>query len=208
VSRSPKYIRKRREQWKNKGQPAKEGQLSLAAIPRTWRIIGAVLSGTCVLLGLLTGVLTLLPRLSVSNLEALNPADPFTTPFVVSNDGYLGVNNVRFSCLLYSLLNEKQHIVMRGGAESINYASPVRRLPAGERATIPCYPFMKTARTPSRIDIAVNVTYRPDYVPWSKADHYRFVATDGSDGKLHWLPQPYIPIGKVPTFSYSPTSRD
>jgi hypothetical protein len=44
------------------------------------------------------GLLSLLPRISVSVQAPLTAADPFSSPFVVSNDGYLTLYNVKCSC--------------------------------------------------------------------------------------------------------------
>ena len=44
------------------------------------------------------------PRISVCPLNPLSPSEPLSAPFTVSNDGYLSVNNVEFSCAIKKIV--------------------------------------------------------------------------------------------------------
>lgn len=51
-------------------------------------------------------MLTLFPRLSVSNSSAIDPNDPFSTPFLISNDGYVPLFSVEFSLAIREVKNK------------------------------------------------------------------------------------------------------
>jgi hypothetical protein len=187
--RPPKHIRDKRKQEREKGQSEREKETPQSTIAITWKLIVGTVSGVGLLLGLVTAILSLLPRLSVSNLESLDPDDPFSTPFVVSNDGVLGINDVVLSCILVRLESATQHWAVEG-FRSVGYAPTIPRLDPGEQGTAPCNPAVGLKA--SAADIEVVVSYRPDYVPWKKERPFRFVTVSSKDGKLHWIPQPYI----------------
>lgn len=74
-----------------------------------WTIIIAAWKHLLVILGYfatLAGVLSLTPRLSVIATSALDPADPFSTPFTISNDGYLAIHSVTFRCAMRNVRDE------------------------------------------------------------------------------------------------------
>src|SRR4051812_18087253 len=60
----------------------------------SWKTIVAV----SVLVGIAAGVLSFSSRISVSPSLQLDPSDLFSTQFQVSNDGYLSIYNVQFTC--------------------------------------------------------------------------------------------------------------
>ncbi len=147
-------------------------------------------------LGFVTGYLSLVPRISVSQTFALNPAAPFSAPFVVSNDGPLGINEISFSCLL--LYVESSHRnrfidVLLSDQLTIVGMEP------GEKVTIRC-PFERFVKLSEsdpivRGDIVLIVEFRPDLVPWQVKRQLRFITLHGFDGRLYWYPQPYSRIG-------------
>ena len=65
---------------------------------RTAQISGTVIGYLAAILGIVTGYLALLQHVSVSQNEQLDPANAFSSPFIVSNDGPLPMENARFRC--------------------------------------------------------------------------------------------------------------
>lgn len=148
------------------------------------KVVGLLLAS----LGFVTGYLSLVPRLSVSQDRPLDVNNPFSTPFVVSNDGPLGINDLRFSCFFFNLEN-----TAGGGLTNVetNMFLGSKRMEPGERATVPCDTMPLVLPGPFvSADIAVKVSFRPDFVWRRKPRAFRFITYHASDGHLYWYPQP------------------
>jgi hypothetical protein len=157
------------------------------------------------ILGLLTGYLSLLQHISVSRNEQLDQNDTFSSPFIVSNDGPLPIENVRFRCGLGRTTYDKGKgppEVIGGenfGSSFIFMPDATGRLPMqnfgssemnpGERSTIPscAYPFPKDI---SGGDIGIVVDFRIGYTPFAGKRIFRFRTLADANGKLHWFPFP------------------
>ncbi len=162
-------------------------------ISMTLKVVGTVVTLLATSLGFMTGYLSLVPRISVWQTQPLNPADPFSTPFIVSNDGPLGINLVKFSCLLLNVetANRNRFINVRLSSESLT----VIGMEPGEKATVPCI-FRQSiglsdSDTIQTADVVIIVEFRPDFVLWRRTRRLRFVTLRSSDGNLYWYPQPY-----------------
>ena len=62
------------------------------------KLIGKSILWTSALLGIVSGYVALIPRVTVSQHQPLDLSKPFSTPFVVANDGPLAIRDVRFWC--------------------------------------------------------------------------------------------------------------
>src|SRR5579864_8182428 len=99
-NKPPKDIRDRREKWsKPMLTPAEQGRIR-RTVSKSWKITAGLLTLLATILGVVTAILSLVPKISVSALEAQDPAIPFPAPFSVSNDSSLGINKVKMSCIL------------------------------------------------------------------------------------------------------------
>src|SRR5690348_10458001 len=78
-----------------------------------------ILIGVATIVGTLAAVLALFPRLTVSNGAAIDPSDPFSTPFHITNDGYVPLFAVKFFLHVNHMYDSE-----RGGAENITFTSP------------------------------------------------------------------------------------
>jgi hypothetical protein len=149
-----------------------------------------------------TGYVALVPSISVSQNEQLDPNDPFSSPFIVSNNGPLPIEQVRFTCGIGQVTHDKGPTVKgapNGGTSFIFLPDASGKLPAqnfgdvemnpGERSTIPScnYPF------PGPIegaDIRIVVTFRIGYTPLTKTRIFRFATLADASKRLHWYPYP------------------
>ena len=59
--------------------------------------------------GVLLAIPPFLPWISVSTETTLDPTDPFATPFIVYNEGYLPIYNVRVVCHTNRLVTDPRH---------------------------------------------------------------------------------------------------
>lgn len=159
-----------------------------------WSAIGIVAVG----FGIYVGYVQLSPRISVSASAALNPSDPFSTPFVISNDGYLPIRDVEFLCRLTDVNARPPGINL--SFENISVQGPdqflgdknqqTRDIAAGGHATTKCnlsplFPVMPIENA----DISITVIFRPAFFRSQKAKYFRFVTARGSDGQLRWIQQ-------------------
>lgn len=151
-----------------------------------WAAKGA---GTlAVALGVATGYLSLLPRITISQNQALDPMDPFSAPFVVSNDGPLGINKVVVLCMPIKVEDTAHNLLSRYAVKRV---PTIPGMEVGEKATVPCYLGVTLTHPIETADIAFRVQFRPDFVIWRVHRDLRFSAMRGADGKLYWYPQPF-----------------
>jgi hypothetical protein len=142
-------------------------------------------------LGIVTGALSLVPKISVSALEAQDPAIPFPAPFSVSSDGSLGIEKVKMSCVLIHVSDFTGHEFVTDAATT-NFFPDIRHMEPGERATLPCVlptksmnPYVHDA------EIAIVVNFRPDYIWRRQERRFLFYTLPQKNGILRWYQQPY-----------------
>src|ERR1044072_8565959 len=135
-------IQKGKKQKPNQSQPqrrsnSKVGLLSRYIFLRSyglsfWKIFLAIAT----MLGFMATALTLSARLSVSSITDLNPAQPFSAMFTISNDGYVSVQSVQFICSAKQVKYPNDNFVSHymGNNDSLNVGS----ISPGEKATVPC----------------------------------------------------------------------
>jgi hypothetical protein len=153
----------------------------------TRRVVGLIVLS----LGLASSYLSLLPRITVVEGVPLNSADPFSTPFVVSNDGPLGVSSFDFDCIVESL-------IAKGGNKVLetHVAGPklrTSRMEVGERAMAFCPLNSAIEVGPIQsASIKMSASFRPDWVFWRDTRTFRFATIEDTNGTLRWMP---VPIG-------------
>src|SRR5713226_10265571 len=100
------------------------------------RVIGLIL-GFATLLG---GYAVIRPRISVSLSTPLNPANPFSTPFTASNDGYLSLYDVAFLCQLHRVRSDRFIELSSGEGRLQTTAETLvaRKMSPGEKNDVPC----------------------------------------------------------------------
>lgn len=172
-------------------------QAAAAARPRQYiilkilKVLGAAVSLIAMSLGIASGYLSLLPRISVTQTEPLNVTDPFASPFIVSNDGPMGINGVEFYCVLVHVRTRKGFSF--DGITTELTALNQKHMEPGERVSVPCsfrQFFGFTTENPViGAEIIVGVTFRPDFVWVHKNRQFRFVAMADSHSDVRWYPQ-------------------
>jgi hypothetical protein len=168
---------------------------------RTAQILSRIIAALVMTLGLVTGYLSLIPRVSVSQGDLLNPAYTFSNPFIVSNGGPLPLETVTFRCGVgeAKLTNGPQvqgapnfgssfFIFNKNGQPSLPVFNSAEMLP-GERATIP-YCSVPWTNPAENADIGIVVSFRIGYTPIRETRTFQFVTRKDSQGYLRWLPDP------------------
>jgi len=140
-------------------------------------------------LGLILTAIGLRARPTVSLESPLNSNDVFATPFVISNDGILDLENVEVASFLIQARYENGGVA--AGIMGINYIPPSAILQPGERETVPFRHFLKIDARPIDADMALIVTFTPQFLPFfKKTKAFRFVTARQANGTLRLQQEP------------------
>jgi len=127
------------------------------------------------------------PRLSVSPGESLDPYEPFSTPFIIKNDGHLPLFNVNYSITLNNMedINHSHYIIGKipGISKNIPKLSPNKSTTIFINKMIDAPPnFIKYA------EIYVNVTYKLyNIIPYTFTENIRFKTEKKANNEYLWL---------------------
>ena len=131
------------------------------------------------------------PSISIDVSSPLKPDDPFSVPFIITNEGYLDLHTIAVSCGIDARLSRGTIIEDSEVASSRDQALIIR---PGESMTSICrFPrnFGFPGKTVIWADIVMRVSYRPSYLWWWQQERpFRFVTEKSSDQLLHWFPKP------------------
>lgn len=124
------------------------------------------------------------PSLSIETEGSLNPRDPYSTRFRVTNTGRLTLHNITFDAQLIDT-PFMSGIHLRATQSGL---SPVQTLTSGESATrnIP----ISAIGLEGQNDIQISVRFRSLFVYGQREVKARFVTQTDSDGHLRWFHQP------------------
>jgi len=156
---------------------------------------GKTISGTKLVKGLFFSGLALAsgyalfhPHVSVEPGILLNPGDPFSTQFTVTNDNrILGVQNLRSSCS--TVFVETDHNIRLVGLPA-RPSDVIPRLGPQEQTTIDCPSWVSGfgggVRNVVKSYIAIRVSYIQDWWPLSKNQVFPFKGATDSQKSVHW----------------------
>jgi hypothetical protein len=147
---------------------------------RAWALVAGI--------GVVIGIaISIYPRISVSPSPLLYPPDPFTARFVIANEGYLRINNVKCLCFYQNVLSENKVMWEKSIAPD---ELDIPTIESGEKASFECSRPPFTSTQIQRADIDISVSFKPSLIPWQIEKAFRFVGEPTADGSLHWFPQP------------------
>lgn len=171
-------------------------RLAAAAKAKRKRRLWSVVAFLIGVPGICSSVLSLLPRLGVVPQSSLDPADPFATPFAISNDGQLDLHDVRFSCVYIEINAVNRPVIQTPGPYGNKLGGfttntmVAELLETARKKTVTC-PFPIPLPGPiTKADIIVAVSYRESFLPFHQQTAVHFVTAASSDGKLSWFEQP------------------
>ena len=132
------------------------------------------------------------PRVSVHPSKILNPNDPFQTPFILKNDGYLPIHDIHHSL---SLENVEVGQTLRHVYSGID-ETHIPRLASNGSSTISLRPFIDLLKQTIGIslppksvrsaEIYIDLSYRSYLIPYTFTDRIRFKADISSTGEYVW----------------------
>lgn len=128
------------------------------------------------------------PQVAFSSL--LDPSDPFSAPFTITNTGTISsMNNVTFRCVIRKVQDESGGGVVVAPAGITPTGLNIPEIGPGETSTNGCpFPFELSAPVVAA-DLEIIVKYRPDWIPWEREKSFRFGVVKNKDGQMTWMPR-------------------
>ena len=155
----------------------------------------ALVLGLATLIGGLAAALALLPRMTVTPSDPVDPTNPFSASFTITNTGYIPLRSVNVGFGL-------GEIGSQGATPTPNfkpaYRSRMQRpqwlnlnLGLDERITIsPGDMFgIKNTRL-AFADIAIFVSYDTPIIRWRREKVFPFIAHEQTNGQFYWYSKP------------------
>lgn len=178
----------RRSRQKRNRSTSRQRPKSDYSISRFWKKAVSVIVGASAIASIISLLLSFLPQVSVRPEGKLDPKNPFSTPFVITNSGLTGINHVTFVCRLRHATNDQggKIIAFEKGVRPTGFVIPEIR--PGESATTGL-PFTWIGGTTVSADFDFVLEYRPSYYPLRKQSTFRFATARQQDGTLVWLPR-------------------
>lgn len=148
------------------------------------------------IIGLLIGVISLVLAIKTEpNVSMESPLDPdsvLTTPFVISNDGPLSIENVKVAILVKGFRDSRNNTI-GVGVSDWGITEMSREMKPGDRKTIPS-PFQRLVMTVNPVvggRFALVISFRPAYFPfWQKRRAFLFTIARQADGRSRFEQQP------------------
>jgi hypothetical protein len=145
------------------------------------KIFGFLFSGAIVV----GGLFTYLPLLTIDAAAPIEPENPFSFPFIVTNDSVLPLRHMECSCELNASDQKNIGFV---NSSFVNGSAPVAWLGAHEKRTVHCYEFFYDVG-----HVKGTQTIRVIYYPFPYFIQRRtvrtFYAQTNGAGQTVWLPQ-------------------
>lgn len=188
--------RERREHQRQLERLRREQQRIVAATPRP-RLWRRIFSGTNVVVGTFVTFLAFLggwflfhPHVSLHPDQRLNPNDPFSTEFTITNEGNFDIQNLTSTCI-FGNVETTHNVGMYGLARPSLQTIP--QIEPRVSSTVECLSFIggigAGAGNVRTADIALRLEYRQKWWPARMTEIYRFQSKLGTDGIVHWIPR-------------------
>jgi hypothetical protein len=138
------------------------------------------------------------PRLSVSASDPRVPTNPFSAEFTISNDGPLAIHDVDVAYALGRLRLDWGPIIENTplNPSDPSFAAIIKQ---GRPMTVLLNPTEKLTTTfqlpgskqlpLSEVDIAIWISFRPDWLFWRQEKRFRFTSKRSFDRTWHWQSQ-------------------
>jgi hypothetical protein len=146
-------------------------------------------------IGLISFVATILcllfvvyPRVSVYPGESLNSHDPFQTPFIFKNDGYLPIFDINYVLNPEEVEDMRRNRIIGGTIGGMSNMASIPKI--NPNKTSPLFINHTIVMPPDSIKYAsihISIKYRPFLVPFTVTEKIRFKAERKNTGEYIWL---------------------
>ena len=127
------------------------------------------------------------PRLSVYPSDPLDAHNPFKTPFIIKNDGYLSIQDISYSL-------SPEHFQINGvsitGPDTFlesTFNQQIDSLKPNNTTIISIDSFVVLPDTVDVARLSLNINYRPYLIPFKMMTRRKFTATRKNTGEYVWL---------------------
>src|SRR5713101_1808954 len=189
------------EQFRKEGSPQKiQRKESPTHLRRGLQALQKTISGTRVLWSLVGVVLAVAsgyalfhPHVSVEPELVLNPANPFSTEFKITNEsGIFSVHDLASYCWTQSLSTSHNIGIWDPSRATANQPQhKISLLEPRRSSTIDCAPVMGGIGTYTgnviHADIGISISYKQNWWPVVQTEYYPFSAMRDSQGVAHWM---------------------
>ena len=161
------------------------------AIGRLWQFICSVwkfLAVISIIIGLVVAVLALFPDVYVYSVDTMKPARTINSPFIIRNDSFLPISELRFEYLFRSVESKGPdwHNLFTNTLTRTD-GLRITRLRKGESTTAICVFPMALNKPITMADVEISIFFK--YLFWSKNERFRFITLRNNDGYLYWTPK-------------------
>lgn len=133
------------------------------------------------------GLLSLVPRVSITPEDLLRSTEPLSAPLLVSNDGFLDIHSAKISCQVNHILDAMHASVNISTANGVAGSFELGDIGAGGRTTTFCADGV-TLNTPAvEADMVVLLTFRPDFLLWRTTRKFHLRGTVDEKGTFRWV---------------------
>jgi len=168
--------------------PEPLSQLQPQALVPLWKRIPAWAYVALGMLAALIGIIQSYPFFSCTEGARLQPSDPYSQMFVLTNEGYIPVTNPQISCLY------QMKIVEYGTSTFISIpimpvVSHPNILAHGGRVTASCYAQVKgiTVVPGSKLDVTINYAFwHMDFSWLRRSQTFHLQSVGGADNTVYW----------------------
>jgi hypothetical protein len=141
------------------------------------KLLGSVVTAVVTLVGLGSGILSILPSVSATLSDAHDPRDPFTSSITVQNTGLVPIRDVQLNVAIADI-NMKPNRKTIGLSGGKNYSTELhleswipRDMGRDERYSVPfsgMFTHPKGETSVEQADIALVVHYKTPWIAWSR----------------------------------------
>jgi hypothetical protein len=180
----------RKKRKKRKGvKPQRPRQLETPPLPKIspktslWRRILRWKWASIVVLATVVTLFQGYPWLSVQRGGMLNPRNPYSEMFEVSNGGYIPLTDVRVLCI-FNAQSSSIHI-----SDSRFESDVAAYLEHGRTATVPCFYVFDISEIPGRAHFQMTITYAFYHLNLRmlrRSQVFQFESIPSEDGTQHW----------------------
>lgn len=180
--------RTRREPHKKSDTERKAARRDLA--PRHKRVLAGILASSTVM-GAVAALLMLLPRLSVTVNEPVDPSNAMSAPFTITNSGFIPLWDVGAELVVRYISASAQGVTITSTAP--NGTRFLRPDWLGHRLNMDDHFTLAPSDLVSRAtegDISIAVVYKPWILPFHCERTFRFISHRESNGYNYWFAVP------------------
>jgi hypothetical protein len=181
------------EKTRNKPQNTKSNQIgekisffksASQIVKRTWipfSILSTIIS--------IIGVFSFIPKVDVSTAEPFEPNNPFSTPFIISNEGTFTISQIDFVCDVVKVQAAYNNSMSKNKIE--NFTPTISSLKAGMKETVFCpevagiFPRDRYEKA----ELEMKVTFNAWWIPVNQVKTFRFIGAKNTKGEIKWIPK-------------------